>query len=60
MNSNVKIGIRVLLVMIFLGMIIIGHQMIGKKGVGIMVMGVIGLLFVLWEYNRPYRPTSKK
>lgn len=54
MNPKVKIWIRLVLMVVFFAVVIIGHQMIGKPGVATMLVGLAGLLVLLWDYNRPY------
>ena len=54
MNPKVRIWIRVVLMIVFLIMLIKGHQMVGKPGVATMLVALVGLLSILWDYNRPY------
>lgn len=54
MNPKVRIVIRLILMVICLAIVIVGHQMIGKPGVATMLGGLVGLLVLLWDYNRPY------
>lgn len=54
MNPKVRIWIRVVLMIVFLIMLIKGHQMVGKPGVATMLVSLVGLLAILWDYNRPY------
>lgn len=60
MNLKVKIWIRVVLMLVFLYVVILGHQMIGKEGVATMLVGLAGLLLLLWDYNRPYSKSMKR
>ena len=60
MNPKVKILIRVVLMLVFLYVVILGHQMIGKEGVVTMLVGLAGLLLLLWDYNRPYSKSMKR
>ena len=55
MNPKVRIWIRVVLMVIFLVVLVKGHQMVGKPGVTTMLVALVGLLAILWDYNRPYR-----
>lgn len=54
MNPKVRIWIRIVLMIVFLIMLIKGHQMVGKPGVATMLVALVGLLAILWDYNRPY------
>lgn len=60
MNPKVKILIRVVLMLVFFYVVILGHQMIGKEGVATMLVGLAGLLLLLWDYNRPYSKSMKR
>ena len=60
MNPKVKIWIRVVLMLVFLYVVILGHQMISKEGVATMLVGLAGLLLLLWDYNRPYSKSMKR
>ena len=60
MNPKVKIWIRVVLMLVFLYVVILGYQMIGKEGVATMLVGLAGLLLLLWDYNRPYSKSMKR
>ena len=60
MNPKVKIWIRVVLMFVFLYVVILGDQMIGKEGVATMLVGLAGLLLLLWDYNRPYSKSMKR
>lgn len=55
MNKKIKVLVRILLFLVCLVLVIKGHAMLDKAGVGVMLLGLIGLLGLLWEYNRPYR-----
>ena len=60
MNPNVRIWILIvlmiafLILLIFLVVLVKGHQMVGKPGVATMLVALVGLLAILWDYNRPY------
>ena len=54
MNPKVRIWIRVVLMVIFLVVLVKGHRMVGKPGVATMLVALVGLLAILWDYNRPY------
>lgn len=36
-------------------LVVIGQRNIGPAGLGIMLLGLAGLIFLLWLYNRQYR-----
>ena len=38
-----------------LTLIIIGQRNIGPSGLGMMLVGLAGLIFLLWLYNRQYK-----
>lgn len=54
MNPKVKAWVRVVIMIICLIVLVHGHQMVGKAGVAVMLVGLAGLLALLWDYNRPY------
>ena len=60
MNPKVKNWIRFVLMLVFLYVVILGHQMIRKEGVATMLVGLAGLLLLLWDYNRPYSKSMKR
>lgn len=50
-----KIAIKVILFFVFMAMMILGQKHIGYAGLGVMMLGLIGLLGLLWDYNRKYQ-----
>ena len=60
MNPKVKNWIRFVLMLVFFYVVILGHQMVGKEGVSTMLVGLAGLLLLLWDYNRPYSKSMKR
>lgn len=36
-------------------LVVIGQRNIGPAGLGIMLIGLAGLIFLLWLYNRQYK-----
>lgn len=46
---------RLIAFVISMALIIVGHQTVGKLGVAQMLVGLVGLLGLLWEYNRRYQ-----
>lgn len=55
MTSKVRAWIRLALFFVCLWLVIVGHSNIGKQGLAIELVGLAGLLVLLWDYNRPYR-----
>lgn len=55
MTSKVRAWIRLALFIVCLWLVIVGHSNIGKQGLAIELVGLAGLLVLLWDYNRPYR-----
>lgn len=59
MNENVKkiiVGIIIAVVFVVcLALVIIGHKNIGPQGLATQLVGLAGLIFLLWLYNRQYK-----
>lgn len=55
MTSKGRAWIRLALFFVCLFLIFFGHSNIGKQGLAIELVGLAGLLVLLWDYNRPYR-----
>ena len=59
MNDTLKrvlnIVIKILIFIASMCCIIIGQQHTGPIGLIVMIVGLGGLLFLLWSYNRKYR-----
>jgi len=54
MKANVFIMIKIVVFIICLALIIIGQKTAGKLELGIMLIGLAGLLGLLYDYNRKY------
>jgi len=54
MKENLLIVIKVLLFIFCLALIIIGQKTVGKMELGLMLIGLAGLLGLLYDYNRKY------
>ncbi len=49
-------GIIVLIVFIVcVALVVIGQRNVGPQGLGLMLLGLAGLIFLLWLYNRQYK-----
>lgn len=59
MNEQIKkiiVGILALIIFVAcIALVIIGQRNIGLGGLGMELLGLAGLLFLLWLYNRRYR-----
>ena len=59
MNEYIKkllVGILVAIVFVVcVAMVIIGHRHVGLGGLGVQMLGLAGLIFLLWLYNRQYK-----
>lgn len=59
MNEQVKkilIGIIVAIVFVVcIALVVIGQRNIGPAGLGTMLIGLSGLIVLLWLYNRQYK-----
>lgn len=54
--KKVVFGIIVaVLFVLCVALVVLGQQHIGPTGLLIMMIGVVGLLILLWLYNRQYR-----
>lgn len=57
-ESGLKLFVGVLCFIVFvisLGLIVVGQRNIGPAGLGTMMVGLVGLVGLLWFYNRKYR-----
>lgn len=55
-RSNVlKVILKCLLLCVFVGLIIIGQKNIGYAGLGTMMIGLIGILGLLFLYNNKHK-----
>ncbi|WP_442913532.1 DUF6903 family protein [Lachnoclostridium sp.] len=50
--KKIKIIIAVSFLIIFLSLIVLGHNNIGYTGLGQMMIGLIGILILLFIYNK--------
>lgn len=59
MNEYTKkllVGILVAIVFVVcVAMVIVGHRNIGLAGLGVQMLGLAGLIVLLWLYNRQYK-----
>lgn len=53
MNNISKI-IKIILFFVFIGLVIYGQKTVGKMYLGMELLGLAGLLGLLWDYNRKY------
>ena len=54
MKANVLVIIKMVVFIICLSLIIIGQKTVGKPELGMMLLGLAGLLGLLYDYNRKY------
>ncbi|MEH7306108.1 DUF6903 family protein [Neobacillus drentensis] len=54
MKANIIVVIKIAVFIICLALIIIGQKTAGKLELGIMLIGLAGLLGLLYDYNRKY------
>lgn len=54
-NNIIKNIVMIILFFVFLGMIIIGQKTVGLSNLGLELVGLAGLLALLFVYNRTYR-----
>ena len=53
-----KLLVGILVVIIFVvcvALVIIGHRNVGLSGLGTQMIGLAGLIILLWLYNRQYK-----
>ncbi|KRL14688.1 DUF6903 family protein [Schleiferilactobacillus perolens] len=55
MNSKIKIIVSSVLFVLFLVLVVVGQRHIGYAGLGTMMVGLAGLLGLLWMYNKQYQ-----
>lgn len=59
MNENVKrilIGLIVAVIFVVcVALIVIGQRNVGPQGLLMMLVGLAGLIILLWMYNRQYK-----
>ncbi|MEC1522089.1 hypothetical protein P9D43_08620 [Neobacillus niacini] len=54
MKTAIFIILRIIVLIICLSLIFIGQKTVGKSELGIMLLGLAGLLGLLYDYNRKY------
>jgi hypothetical protein len=54
MKANVLVMIKMVVFIICLALIIVGQKTAGKIELGMMLIGLAGLLALLYDYNRKY------
>ena len=54
MNSKLVTAIKLVLFIVFVALIVIGQKKAGRVDFGIMLIGLAGLLGLLYDYNRKY------
>ncbi|CAM3072480.1 hypothetical protein STFE110948_00935 [Streptobacillus felis] len=52
MNNKIKKVIYLILFVLFFKLIVDGQKTVGLKNLGLMLVGLFGLIALLWEYNR--------
>ena len=50
-----KIIVMLVIFVICIALVIIGQRNIGPSGLGLMILGLAGLVSLLWIYNRQYK-----
>ncbi|MCI8292349.1 MAG: hypothetical protein HFH53_02275 [Hespellia sp.] len=55
MNRWIKIGLNLLLFVVFISLIIYGQNTIGPKYLAIQMIGLLGILGQLYVYNKAYQ-----
>ena len=55
-TKKVLVGILVAIVFVVcVALVIVGHRNIGLAGLGTQLLGLVGLITLLWLYNRQYK-----
>jgi hypothetical protein len=54
MKATIIIILKLIVFIICLSMIFIGQKTVGKSELGMMLLGLAGLLGLLYDYNRKY------
>lgn len=49
------VALKVVLFVFFVALVIKGHEIVSWAGLGLMGLGVIGILCLIWSYNRKFR-----
>ncbi|MGF2190193.1 DUF6903 family protein [Vagococcus fluvialis] len=55
MNKQVNLLLKLVIFVLCLVFIVVGQKNIGYVGLGTMILGLSGLLYLLWDYNRKYQ-----
>ncbi|MBL4954664.1 hypothetical protein RCG24_18740 [Neobacillus sp. OS1-32] len=54
MKDKILVVIKLVVFVLSLALIIIGQKTVGKPELGLMLLGLSGLLGLLYDYNRKY------
>jgi hypothetical protein len=54
MKTTIAVILKLIVLILCLSLIIIGQKTVGKLELGMMLLGVAGLLGLLYDYNRKY------
>lgn len=54
MNEKIMVIVKLLIFLISFALVFIGQKTIGKPYLAMQLVGIIGMLFTLWDYNRKY------
>lgn len=46
--------VKVILFIVFVGLVIYGQQTVGRIYLLIQLLGLAGIIFLLWDYNRKF------
>ena len=55
MNNQIKGILKLILFIVSLMFVIYGQKFIGYTGLAVMLVGLVGLLYLLWSYNKKYQ-----
>ena len=55
MNSKLLVLLKVIAFILCLALIFFGNKTVGKLNLGLMLIGLAGLLVLLYDYNRKVR-----
>ncbi|WP_169834294.1 DUF6903 family protein [Paenibacillus donghaensis] len=50
-----RVGLRIIMMLSCVGLVVFGHREVGYGSLGLMFVGLIGLLGLLYDYNRKYQ-----
>ncbi|NLC28020.1 MAG: hypothetical protein GX780_04520 [Campylobacteraceae bacterium] len=53
-KNKIKVIVSMLLLALFITMVIIGQRKISYSSLGLMMLGLIGILVLLYMYNRSF------